>query len=143
MASIHRALTQAATNNIVRVCVDEGSGILTLVKEARSTAREYDDAFRNFTSDILLAFEPEASPRIGPYNAKRHLALLLDPLSQRELDVLGLMATGKSNANIAEKLHISENTVKWHARNLFGKLRAKNRTEAVVLAQDLGLLAPC
>lgn len=143
MASIHRALTQAATNNIVRVCVDEGSGILTLVKEARSTAREYDAAFRSFTSDILLAFEPDASPRIDPHSTRRHATLLLDPLSQRELDVLGLMATGKSNANIAEKLHISENTVKWHARNLFGKLRAKNRTEAVVLAQDLDLLGPC
>lgn len=143
MASIHRALTQAAANNIVRVCVDEGSGILTLIKEARSTAREYDAVLRSFISDILLAFEPEASPRTGPHSTKRHATLLLDPLSQRELDVLGLMATGKSNANIAEKLHISENTVKWHARNLFGKLRAKNRTEAVVLAQDLGLLDPC
>ena len=143
MASIHRALTQAATNNIVRVCVDEGSGILTLVKEVRSTAREYDAVLRSFINDILLAFEPEVSPRAGPYSAKHHATLLLDPLSQRELDVLGLMATGKSNANIAEKLHISENTVKWHARNLFGKLRAKNRTEAVVLAQDLDLLGPC
>lgn len=143
MASIHRALIQAATNNIVRICVDEGSEILTLVKEAQSTAREYDAVLRSFISDVLLALEADVSPRVGPYSTKRHATLLIDPLSQRELDVLELMATGKSNANIAEKLHISENTVKWHARNLFGKLRAKNRTEAVVLAQDLDLLGPC
>jgi DNA-binding NarL/FixJ family response regulator len=51
------------------------------------------------------------------------------------------MGEGKPNASIADILYISENTVKWHTRNFFSKLRVKNRTEAVIKALDLGLLA--
>ena len=61
-------------------------------------------------------------------------------ITPRELDILELMAQGLSNREIAEKLFVSENTVKTHSSRLFGKLGAKRRTQAVQLASDFGLL---
>ena len=66
---------------------------------------------------------------------------LIDPLSERELEVLRLMAVGLSNQEIANRLIISVPTVKKHGSNIFGKLQATNRTEAVALARHLRLLA--
>jgi len=61
-------------------------------------------------------------------------------ISKRELEVLELMATGCSNNEIAEKLFLSPNTIKTHAANLFEKLDAKRRTQAVEKAKQLGLI---
>ncbi len=65
-----------------------------------------------------------------------------DSLSSREIELLGLVAAGHSNKAIAEQLSISENTVKYHMKNILQKLGAKNRTEAVTQAIRAGLLAP-
>jgi DNA-binding NarL/FixJ family response regulator len=65
---------------------------------------------------------------------------LVDPLTRRELDVLRLVAEGLPNKAIADRLHISEHTVKFHLNALMGKLVAQSRTEAVVRATRLGLL---
>ncbi|MTI19732.1 response regulator transcription factor, partial [Fulvivirga sp. RKSG066] len=62
-------------------------------------------------------------------------------ISKRELEVLGQMALGKSNNEIAESLHISENTVKTHVSNLLSKLNAKRRTEALKKAREIGILS--
>lgn len=61
-------------------------------------------------------------------------------ISRRELEVLELMATGNSNREIAEKLFLSPNTIKTHAANLFDKLDAKRRTQAVEKAKQIGLI---
>ena len=61
-------------------------------------------------------------------------------LTERELEVLDLLAQGKSNRQIAEELFVSEGTVKRHVHNIMGKLDAQNRTEAVLKAQELGIL---
>ena len=65
---------------------------------------------------------------------------LLEPLTQREEEVLRLIAAGRSNPEIAELLYLSLNTVKWHAKNLYGKLGVSSRVEAVTRAQELDLL---
>jgi DNA-binding NarL/FixJ family response regulator len=65
-----------------------------------------------------------------------------ESLSAREIELLGLVAAGHSNKAIAEKLSISENTVKYHMKNILQKLAAKNRTEAVTQAIRAGLLEP-
>lgn len=61
-------------------------------------------------------------------------------ITPRELEILELIASGMSNREIAEKLFVSENTVKTHSRRLFDKLGAKRRTQAVQLGKELGLL---
>lgn len=61
-------------------------------------------------------------------------------ITKRELEILELIATGLSNREIAEKLFVSENTVKTHSSRLFDKLSAKRRTQAVQLGKELGLI---
>ena len=61
-------------------------------------------------------------------------------ITRRELDILELMAQGMSNREIAEKLFVSENTVKTHSSRVFDKLGAKRRTQAVQLGKEFGLL---
>lgn len=61
-------------------------------------------------------------------------------ITKRELEILELIATGLSNREIAEKLFVSENTVKTHSSRLFEKLSARRRTQAVQIAKELGLI---
>jgi DNA-binding CsgD family transcriptional regulator len=61
-------------------------------------------------------------------------------ITKRELEILELIAQGMSNREIAEKLFVSENTVKTHSSHLFDKLSAKRRTQAVQIAKELGLI---
>jgi len=61
-------------------------------------------------------------------------------ITPRELEILGLIAAGMSNREIAEKLYVSENTVKTHSGRLFDKLQARRRTQAVQIAKDAGLI---
>jgi LuxR family maltose regulon positive regulatory protein len=65
---------------------------------------------------------------------------LIEPLSQRELEVLRLVAQGLSNREIGERLFLALASVKGHNRNIFGKLQVQRRTEAVARARELGLL---
>jgi DNA-binding CsgD family transcriptional regulator len=83
-----------------------------------------------------LARGPRAEDPFEP-NARARDAL---GITDRELDVLGLMAAGRSNKEIARQLDLSPNTVKTHATRLFGKLGAGRRTAAVRAARDLGLI---
>jgi ATP/maltotriose-dependent transcriptional regulator MalT len=61
-------------------------------------------------------------------------------LSEREIEVLSLLAQGMSNREIAEQLYISTGTVKTHAHNIYNKLGVKNRTQAIATGRQLGLV---
>lgn len=65
---------------------------------------------------------------------------LLEPLSEREVEVLRLLAAGMSNQEIAEELILTIHTVKWHTRSLYGKLNVRNRSEALIRGTELGLI---
>jgi LuxR family maltose regulon positive regulatory protein len=65
---------------------------------------------------------------------------LVEPLSERELEVLQLITQGLTNREIASRLYLSLNTVKAHTRNIYGKLAVHNRTQAVTTARALGIL---
>jgi LuxR family maltose regulon positive regulatory protein len=92
------------------------------------------DVPRAFVKKLLSAFK---LMRI----AKHHDGLL-EPLSERELEVLRFIAAGLPNKKITEQLFISMSTVKTHLRNIYGKLDVHSRTEAVAKAMDLGILPP-
>ncbi len=80
-----------------------------------------------------------AGSALGPDNPERDDDLI-EPLSERELEVLRLMGRGLANKQIAAQLFITEHTVKFHIRAILGKLGAANRTEAVTLALQKGLV---
>jgi LuxR family maltose regulon positive regulatory protein len=92
--------------------------------------------FPEYAGRLLAAFpEPAEST-----TASRQPHDLIEPLSQRELEVLVAIADGLSNQEVAQRLYISERTVKWHASNIYAKLQVSNRTEAVSRARSLGIL---
>jgi DNA-binding NarL/FixJ family response regulator len=71
---------------------------------------------------------------------KRAVGSVLEPLSERELEILRLIAQGASNREIAAALFLAEGTVKNHVTNILGKLGARDRTQAAIKAKDLGLM---
>ena len=99
---------------------------------ARSTAPEFVDR-------LLSAFAEETA-RPEPVRTDKGQQVLTEPLSEREAEILRLIAAGRSNPEIASLLYLSLNTVKWHIKNLYGKLSARSRVEAIARAQELDLL---
>jgi LuxR family maltose regulon positive regulatory protein len=67
-------------------------------------------------------------------------AIAAQALTEREKDLLRMMASGYSNQDLAERLSVSENTVKWHLKNVYDKLNTRNRMQAVNTARHLGLI---
>jgi LuxR family maltose regulon positive regulatory protein len=95
----------------------------------------------------MLAPESERSGiddlRVGAppiVNPKSKIQNLIEPLSKRELEILSLMAQGLTNIEIAQQIFISDQTVKVHTRNIYGKLDVNSRRQAVAKARALGLL---
>ena len=80
-----------------------------------------------------------SAPAAGPFELDAARLLELG-ITRRELEILGLIATGLSNREIADRLCVSENTVKTHSSRLFDKLGAKRRTQAVQIGQALRLI---
>jgi LuxR family maltose regulon positive regulatory protein len=86
---------------------------------------------------VLAAF-PQAEPSAASAAAKQEL---VEPLSEREIEVLQLIAQGLGNKEIARRLFLSVNTVKVHTYNIYGKLNVHSRTQAVARARALGILS--
>ena len=89
--------------------------------------RVLQEVRENLPTQELAAPQPAAQP-------------LVEPLSERELEVLDLIAAGLTNREIAKRLFIAHGTVKRHINNIYSKLQARHRTEAIARARDLGLL---
>jgi DNA-binding NarL/FixJ family response regulator len=92
-------------------------------------------------------FDPAVAPRILEHYRRRvapaaREAARLDPLTERELDVLRLMARGATNGEIAASLYVAEATVKTHVGSIFGKLGVRDRAAAIVFAYDHGVVTP-
>lgn len=86
-----------------------------------------------------VQLSPQASASL--MDAVRH-PQASDVLTVREIDVLRLLAQGRSNKEVARRLHVVEDTAKTHARHILAKLNAQSRTQAVLYAMRLGLIAP-
>lgn len=128
LASLKRALNLAQPEGFCRVFLDEGRPMAELLQQARQRG-----LFPNYVDKLLAAFAAaESTPGAAD--------LLPEPLSQRELDVLHLVATGASNQDIADQLFIALSTAKKHVSNILVKLDTPNRVQAVARARELGLL---
>ncbi len=128
---LRRALTLGQPENEVRVFVDEGEAIRALLEKLRPDA----GALRAYVEKLLGVF-PQVALSPIPFSAQP----LIEPLTDRELDVLRGMADGLSNAEIAAKLIVAESTVKKHINHLFDKLAVQTRVQAVNKARELKLI---
>ncbi len=141
LVSLERALTLAEPEGYVRIFVEEGPPMAHLLNEVLSCA---DALHRGTAPDYvrqLLAAFPDADP--GPTDPVQRQApgsKLVEPLSERELDVLRLLAKDLKYKQIAEQLVVSVNTVRHHTKNIYGKLEVNNRTLAVQKAKEYNLL---
>lgn len=138
---VRQSLVLAAPEQYARIFLDEGAPMHALIAECRGQIAQPghrmtgDDMRQLLTAiDRLLAAFPDAGASQGPASG------LVEPLSEREREVLRLMAEGASNQAIAAALVISIGTVKSHINHILGKLAARNRTEAGARARELGLL---
>jgi LuxR family maltose regulon positive regulatory protein len=129
LSALKRALTLTQPEGYKRIFVDEGEPMARLLRLALREGVNPD-----YIGQLLACFpEPTESSVTGEY-------ALVEPLSERELEVLRLIAAGLSNQQIAEQLVIAVSTVKSHINHIYGKLEVKSRTQAVARGQALGLL---
>ena len=134
---LHQALTLAEPEGYVRVFISEGTPMAHLLSEAAAHGMMPD-----YVGRLLAAFRVEEQQGEVTSNSSPgpNSQLLIEPLSERELEILRLIAQGLSNREIGKRLFRALTTIKGHNRNIFGKLGVKNRTEAVARARELGLL---
>jgi LuxR family maltose regulon positive regulatory protein len=137
MSALEEALNRAEPGGFIRTFVDEGLPMARLLYEAaaRGIAPEY-------THRLLAAFPVTTTETSEPTKPQPAKFELIEPLSERELEVLQLIAEGLTNQEIASRLFLALNTVKSHSRNIYGKLNVHSRTQAMARAQALGLLPP-
>jgi LuxR family maltose regulon positive regulatory protein len=103
--------------------------LLKRMKVKNGTMKEY-------VRNLLAAFQDKDSHLSSPSSQP-----LIEPLSERELEVLQLIAEGLTNQEIASRLFLSLNTIKVHTRNIYGKLGVNNRMQAATKAKDLEILS--
>jgi LuxR family maltose regulon positive regulatory protein len=142
LATIERALMIAAPEGFVRRFVDEGPVMAAILQAAHARGIAPD-----YITRLLAAFPRTEGRELRAESAESiHAVLrpqssaLVEPLSVRELEVLRLIASGKSNAEVARALVIAISTVKTHTNSIFSKLQVTSRTQAIALAHDLQLL---
>lgn len=137
LAPLERSLALGEPEGYQRMFVDEGPPMARLLYEAlaRGIAPRY-------VQRLLAAF-PVVEPEPADRSVRRPSESgLIEPLSEREIEILQLIADGLTNQEIAVRLYLSLNTVKVHARNIYGKLGVTNRTQASSRARALGILIP-
>jgi LuxR family maltose regulon positive regulatory protein len=126
LAALARALTLAEPAGYVRTFIDEGAPMGTLLRQAVARGIAVD-----YVGKLLAVLESETRPSPSP---------LIEPLSEREMEVLRLLTTSLSSTEIAQELFISVNTVRSHIKSIYDKLNVHRRRDAVQRARELGLL---
>ncbi len=139
LEALSQAVQIAEPEGYMRRFLDEGAPIATLLSRLRYQERKCGPT--PYLDTLLAAFHTAAtSAELEKFGPPRTTQPLLDPLSERELEVLRWMMQGDSNQKIAETLFLSINTVKRHVTNIFSKLGVRTRVQAVAQARTLRLL---
>jgi LuxR family maltose regulon positive regulatory protein len=141
LAALGSALALAEPEGYVRTFVDEGAQMAALLQEAHT-----HDSMTDYVTKLLAAFG-HFRFQIVDFRLKQEQSTIynlqsamVEPLSEREREVLDLVAAGLSNQEIAARLFVGVSTVKKHINNIFGKLAVRSRTQALARARELNLL---
>jgi LuxR family maltose regulon positive regulatory protein len=137
LASLERALTLAEPEGCVRIFVDEGPSMAGLLGRMNASRQSGTPGTEAYIRKLLVAGEKQTPSRtitgISPEPS-------VEPLSEREREVLRLLGTELKGPEIARELFISLNTLRTHTKSIFGKLGVNNRLAAVRRAKEIGLL---
>jgi LuxR family maltose regulon positive regulatory protein len=136
LAGLARALALGEPEGYVRTFIDEGPQMGQLLRRAVLQGIAVD-----YAGKLLAALEEEATKGAIPLSVSEEVGPpMVEPLSPRETEVLRLLTTHLSHAEMAEELVVSVNTVRSHVKSIYGKLDVHSRMEAVECARELGLL---
>jgi LuxR family maltose regulon positive regulatory protein len=149
-AVLAQALALAEPEGYIRVFVDEGKPMERLLQayllrhaDQHRFAPGDEPASSGFARRLLVAMSgtvEEPQPKVEKKPTEIAISTVIEPLTEREVEVIELAGAGLSNREIAEELVLTVGTVKWHLHNIYGKLQAHNRTQAVARARELGVL---
>ena len=128
-------MTLAEPEEVGRLFLDEGEPLRTLLTRLR---RERTDVAPEYVTELQVALGDTAAP--APVRRSVVEPFLVEPLTEREPEVLACVTEGMTNAEIAEELVVAVSTVHTHLKNIYGKLAIRNRVEAVTRGQALGLV---
>ena len=131
LKTLNQALDLGKDEGFIRTFLDEGQSMVQLL---------YKAAAEGYHSEYIGRLVKEFASEVPISKRGYEQSDLVEPLSSREIEVLELIAGGKSNQEIAGILHISLSTVKGHTSNLYGKLGVHARTQAVSRGRDLGII---
>jgi LuxR family transcriptional regulator, maltose regulon positive regulatory protein len=142
LAVLADALALARPPGYVRVFADEGPPMAALLRSLIRTRQPNraalgSGAAREHLDRVIRAFR---TPAGRPARGERAASGMVEPLTERELEVLGLIAAGRPNREIADQLVVTLETVKKHTSHIFSKLGAASRIQAVSKARELGLI---
>jgi LuxR family maltose regulon positive regulatory protein len=133
--TLDRALSQAEPAGYMRTFVDEGAPMAALLRRI-ATGGVHGDYASRLIDARAFPFPTRSVESAG----RARTPGLIEALSERELEVLKLIAAGKSNKEIAYELFLATGTVKKHTHNIYGKLGVQSRTQAIARARELGII---
>lgn len=136
-----KAVLLASSEGCFRAFLDEGIAVYELLMELSSKDNRFVD-------ELLILFKEETQRNINGWSSYINFEKspenlenqMIEELSERELELLRLIAEGLTNNEISRSLYISINTTQWHITNIYGKLGVKNRTQALARARELRLI---
>jgi LuxR family maltose regulon positive regulatory protein len=144
---LEQALALAEPEGYVRLFLDEGTSMIELlaaVRDRHPSGHRRSAVNQAYIDGLLAAYRKDQEKSLHHLPPVGGSALspqpLIEPLSERELEILRLIATGRSNGEIAEALFVTVGTIKWHLNNIYGKLDVRSRTQAVARARELDLI---
>jgi ATP/maltotriose-dependent transcriptional regulator MalT len=137
LAVLAKSLALAEQEGYIRIFVDEGNSMEELLQ---IYSKRVGDSLKAYVDKLLNAFKIPAGKPAHLSTSPTQPGLLIEPLTGREAEVLCLLAAGLSNQEIAERLVLSEGTIKTHTHNLYSKLGVQSRTRAIARAKALNLI---
>ena len=143
--ALAESLTLACPQGFLRVFADEGAPMANLLGRLIAAQRAEHAAARSVplacVAQLMKAFNEQRTEACsGPGVSTAAVPAMVEPLTERELEVLGMLAAGRPNQAIARDLVVALDTVKKHVSHILDKLGAANRTQAVARARQLGLI---